>query len=351
MAARSDDADLAATAGRIDANPLGRIMHGHRELFHTNMLAWFFEHMPSAADEVFRRYAAPGEGGPRRVERERQHLDLVMHWPGRGPLAIEHKVFALPDATQLARYEELTDAWPEPPAKVLLSAIPLGAEAGGWVWLGHAELGALIVAALESDRSWEAETMRRYAALIGDIEALAVRGAGTVRLDDPVWPAGRVLEALPNPQLRTALQKLRAHCVAVEINRGVPGLAAPAHGDMSRATPLVEVLARTRADGYDVKLGWQLQGGQFRRSVTFLDESLVGRTAEARDRRVAVAREHPEWFAMPVGDRHGHDGRGEYNHFDPDFLYRYVKVPELSVRQLLEAAREVDEQVRGLAGR
>ena len=48
----SMDADFRAAAQRIEASPLGRLMYGQRELFHSNLLAWFFDALPEAADET-----------------------------------------------------------------------------------------------------------------------------------------------------------------------------------------------------------------------------------------------------------------------------------------------------------
>ena len=46
------DADFRAAAQRIEASPLRRLMYGQRELFHSNLLAWFFDALPEAADET-----------------------------------------------------------------------------------------------------------------------------------------------------------------------------------------------------------------------------------------------------------------------------------------------------------
>ncbi len=46
--------------------------------------------------------AGRGAGsGDRCVERERENLDLVMHWPDRGSLVIENKVFPSPTPSNL----------------------------------------------------------------------------------------------------------------------------------------------------------------------------------------------------------------------------------------------------------
>ena len=88
--------DFKDVARSIEANPLGRLIYGQRELFHSNLIGWFFDQLPEVADATFRPLAAPGEHSSRLVERERGHMDLVFHWPDRAPLVIENKVFSLP---------------------------------------------------------------------------------------------------------------------------------------------------------------------------------------------------------------------------------------------------------------
>ncbi len=90
--------DFTAIARRIEANPLGRLMYGQRELFHSNLIGWFFDMLPEAADATFRPLTLPGTDSGRWVDRERGHMDLVFHWPDRAPLVIENKVFSLPTA-------------------------------------------------------------------------------------------------------------------------------------------------------------------------------------------------------------------------------------------------------------
>ncbi len=50
--------------------PLSALMFWHRELFHSNLLAWFFRTMPPQAAAVFRGWAAPSTAGERFVTRE-----------------------------------------------------------------------------------------------------------------------------------------------------------------------------------------------------------------------------------------------------------------------------------------
>lgn len=93
-------------------------MFGNSELFHNNMLAWILETFPHEADEVFGSLISPATAGSgtRRVERERENLDLVMHWPDRGSLVIENKVFSVPDSAQLDKYSQKLSKWKQPVA-------------------------------------------------------------------------------------------------------------------------------------------------------------------------------------------------------------------------------------------
>lgn len=142
---------------------MGRLMYGQRELFHSNLIGWFFDELPDIADAVFRPLAAAGEGSSRRVDRERQHLDLVMHWPDRASLVIENKVFSIPAREQLDAYASLTAKWKAEPSLVLLSMSAPTFELGAWTHLSYRSLAARILDELPAEGSYEAETMRRYA--------------------------------------------------------------------------------------------------------------------------------------------------------------------------------------------
>lgn len=113
---------------------------------------------------------------------------------------------------------------------------------------------------------------------------------------------------------------------------------------LTNSTPLVEWFGPATVKGRDLWLGWQLQGNQFRRAVVF-GTDLEGRSVEARRRREVASREHPEFFSFPRGIGGVPAGRKEFNHFAPGFVYRYVKVPDLTVGQLKGAATEVQREV------
>jgi hypothetical protein len=91
---------------KLDEEPLTHLMLGHLELFHSNLLAWFFRRIPNAADRVFGSLTTENlaqTGSKRQVRREKNNLDLWFRWPGRNALVIENKVFSWPSELDVGR--------------------------------------------------------------------------------------------------------------------------------------------------------------------------------------------------------------------------------------------------------
>ena len=83
-----------------------------------------------------------------------------------------------------------------------------------------------------------------------------------------------------------------------------------------------------------------LQEGQFRRYMTLWH--LTGRSDENMAARAQFARAHPSFFdfsvvadALGVDELASMPAPEEFLRFNPDFVYRYAKVPSLRVDQLL----------------
>jgi len=339
--------DIVEAARRIESNPLGRIMYGQRELFHSNLLAWFFDALPDFTDRVFQPLTRPGEGSRRRVERERGNLDIVFHWDAHVPLVVENKVFAIPTAEQLDRYSEVTASWKPAPTLLLLSVSAPTFAVGRWQHLTYRELAERIRSSAPSATSYEVETMLRYAQLAEDLHALVV---GTEVRDraEPVWLTPSAVGAVSSSQMRAALHKARAQRVAQLISSSIPGLEKPAASGMTNATPLVEVLEYVFTEGMHLHLGWQLQGEQFRRAVVYHDRSITGRTEESRRQRERVSEEHLNFFRFPTGLGQIPSGKKAFNHYAPSFVYRYVKAPSMTIGELLDAASEVHSEIVAL---
>jgi hypothetical protein len=327
-----------------------------KELFHSNILGWLFETYPTEATVVLEGLV------PRRdhqragdlVRRKYGYLDLVVELPGFAPAVIENKVFSLPDVEQLRRYAEGALEGLDDPSLILLSfTSPAWADdlfsVGDrqWRWLSYDDLAERIRAASARVRAstlpgsaFAADLLDHYAHLGTTLRRLAAV-IGEPRDEDSVDLESSVLAHLRRIRLHDALSKARAgtlldmprHQIGDEVN----GRAVSWKSDFTKGSVLIEAfVTNDRGD----RVGWQLQGGQWRLAV--ITSVHTGRTDDLRALRHRYVAEHYSgWFDFtPVTDAAGSTAipkaevLGDFNRFNPDFAYRYRLVPGLAVAQL-----------------
>lgn len=330
---------LADTAAELDSEPLARIMYGQRELFHSNLLAWFFDAMPQHADVVFRDLTGPGDASGRGVERERENLDLVMRWDGAAPLVIENKVFSLPERAQLDEYRAKTANWKGSPAvHVLLSMTPPPHDVAGWTYLSYQDLSERIELALvDAPDGYETETMRHYARVIRLLSAML--DTTVVHSSwEFVWLDREQLTTLSSPQTRSALAKLRARRVRQHLDAHGPD-GGWTESAISHSQPLVGWRRQLMVDGQAIEAGWQYQEGQLRRCVVL--PHLAGRDTDAKAARTEFAERHPELFDLDLLGAREQRPKAGFAHFAPDFVYRYAKAPDLTIAELVDIAERI----------
>ncbi|MGZ0712310.1 PD-(D/E)XK nuclease family protein (plasmid) [Coraliomargarita sp. W4R53] len=344
---------LQELARELNVEPLARIMYGQRELFHSNLLAWFFDALPDLADVVFRGLtldSASSDISLRCVERERENLDLVLRWPGAAPLVIENKVFSLPEQAQLDKYRDKTARWKGAPARhVLLSMSPPREPVKGWTYLSYRDLAERIDLALNDvvESSYEVETMRRYSRVVRILNAL-LDTTIVHSPEEPAWLSSSELAEVDSNQTRTALRKLRARRVQSVITTNGPNVGFT-ESDMSHSQPLVGWRRHVRVAGVEIQAGWQYQEGQFRLCVVL--PHLEGRSNESKSARTDFARNNPKLFdftplkkilqSQPAQTM----PRDRFGHFAPSFVYRYVKAPNLTVAQLVAVTHAINESL------
>jgi hypothetical protein len=358
--------ELDETVMRLKREPLTHLMLGHRELFHSNLLAWFFDCMPGSADAVFRPLTGTSSHGsaPRAVRREKKSLDLWFTWPGHRPLVIENKVFSLPDEVQLAKYGERAGADVEHPALWLLSLsypgwtddrkVIAGHE---WRWLSYSDLAERIRSAVPDEAgSYESQTMRHYADVVDLLSELVTE----VVVTDPKETIRLPLDveaALGDDRLASVMAKLRARSVAQHVSAALRDAGCrqtDVGSGLTHAKSLVEWFIRVNR-APEARAGWQLQENQFR--LALICPHLKGSEPEKRHARFEFAKANEDLFDFNVIDdilgtrtapfipdlrtsSHG------FRRFDPDFVYRYKQTPELTVAQLEAAALVIARRMR-----
>lgn len=336
-----EDADAIRTIVReLESNPILAMSLGSRELFHSNLLAWFI----SSYEPVARGLGLPGEVC---VLREKEHTDLLIKHDDQRLMIIENKVFALPDTSQLARLGD-------PPRSsaaelVLLSLTPPGWPDGSWTspagnrwtWLSYAQLSAKLRPALPAVAAADAyagATLERWLDHLAHLDGLA-RMAGRPSQDDPVMLPEAQRAALRDARLDAPVQKMRYQQVAA----GLAARGVSATAGFTRGLGLVQKFTED-PDGQ--RWGWQLQGDQFRLTIIVPEgHPGHGRDQESRAAREEEAARHPGYFdfsAVPVS---GTATVSRYCHYAPDSVYRYVRVPGITVEQAVQLGYVYSQQI------
>jgi hypothetical protein len=292
------------------------------------------------------------------VGRERRHIDLDVRSGTSGEgLVLENKVTALPDVEQLKRYvEDVRTNRPDVAARsgfVLLSLVaPPTALPDPWRWVSYRELSpALEEVAGAMPPGFDADFTRRYAELTGQLADLVHAAGVDGHLDEPYFLVASLDARLREAGVRDLVLKVRTVQLVQGVVEQVPHVpAARYEAGWSRGNPLAAYFTKEARTGDlgDFNLGWQLQGRQLRLAAVLSDEEWYGTGPTKRADREAAADEHlAGWLdprsldVMLPGRLVPNAGRLPYNHFAPDFVYRYALVtPEITSEEL----------IRGLSG-
>jgi hypothetical protein len=276
---------------------------------------------------------------------------LAVELPGLAPFVVENKVFAPPDEAQLDVYAAGPLAGLAEPTLLLLSLgrpmwdadtyrSPCGRV---WRYLSYLDLADALDVARDGVGGFDGDLVAHYCSFIRHLHALA-DVAGHVGDNDPIALDDATGKLLRGVRLHDAVGKLRARVAIAAARAYTASLLPEAHirweALFSNAVPLVAAFL-DRGDGD--WLGWQYQGGQWR--VVVVTDRHMGTDSATRTRRhTYVAERYADWFdfsaipkliGRPIDAVPPTETRGEYNGYNPDFVYRYRKLPNLTRAELV----------------
>ena len=342
----------------LSAEPLLHMSLHSKELFHSNIIAWFCETYPQAARDTLSRWVPRRDSNKHRVQREKQSLDLVIELPGLAPIIIENKVFAPPDESQLERYsvkslgiDELHD-----PIFILLSLGDPNWQGSSftsssgvtWKYVSYRALAEAMTENIQGINGFSGDLLRHYVSFISLLHNL-VEHLASPGSNDPLDLPDATKKLLQPIRLSGAIEKFRYRSSAASIQRAmasVPlGATAVYNANFTTGLPLLDVFVQCR-NGDSV--GWQYQNQQWRLAVKTKLHS--GKSAELkRLRHKLVAESYLDWFdfspLQQLTERKTSsvpkkELKGEFNSYAPDFTYRYRKLPNLTMNELEVLSRE-----------
>jgi hypothetical protein len=339
------------------SEPLLHMSLHSKELFHSNVLAWLCETYPEASGRILSTWASKRDSDLHSVQRERLNLDLIAQVPGLAPVIIENKVFSPPDESQLDRYSakilkqrDLTN-----PTLILLSLTnpnwvnsryvsKYGLE---WRYVSYRELADALKVAVPAVPGFPGEVLGHYVSFISRLHEL-VQDLVTPHADEPIGITSSAGELLLRIRLKDAVEKLRARTTAASMQRTMEPLLksnpAKFKAAYTNGKPLLEAFIDCRNGD---RIGWQYQNDQWRLAVIAKKHAGQSKALRAR-RHKSVAERYCKWFDFsPISDLIGRDiskvprfeSDDRYYGYDPDFVYRYRKLPDLTVSELETLSR------------
>jgi len=148
-----------------------------------------------------------------------------------------------------------------------------------------------------------------------------------------------VVAPLGEVRMADAFQKFRTRAVSHMLERRLAeeGIEYDFVGTgFTNGSPLLGARI-TLADG--AQIGWQLQGEQWRRFL-IVPEHLQGKDEALKSLRIAYAdQNHSGWFRFSEEERLGRFAgapSSDYKHYSPGFVYDYIRVPGMTVRQVVQ---------------
>lgn len=338
----------------LDENPVLVMSLHSKEVFHSNLLGWLIERDPKAGARVLAPWLIVDEScNTLRVQRERNHLDLVVELPGHQPLIIENKVFSLPLEEQLEGYAEknIPNLGISSGSRVLLSLADPGWAQGkfqDWRWASWRELIDCAAAEFSGD-AFIQELVRQWVELVRTLARLTETFAPD-DLEAPVHLDGETLALLEQVGLADAMRKFRNFAFRGKIEQAFRSAGIrvdEVEAGFSNKHPLLSVKVSV-ADGSTI--GWQLQAGQWRRFVIVPEQWQGG---PASKRSSYVQEHHAAWFDFSTEQTLGPFGGApntSHKHFAPGFVYDYVRVPGLTGDLLLQLSVTVTQTALDYAG-
>jgi hypothetical protein len=321
-----------------------------KELFHSNVIAWFCEAFPVEAVRVVAHWVPERDTSVHRIQREHKNLDLVIELPGLAPVILENKVFSPPDEQQLDDYAKKKLPEIIDPTRILLSlgapnwldSLYTSTTGAVWKYVSYRQLGTALREAVQDISGFDGDLLRRYVKFIDLLQELAdvIGNPGT---DDPVEVNDETNLILKTVRLHDAIGKLRTRSAVASIERtlmedvGLGEIIFKA--DFTHSQPLMEAFVQ-RENGDSI--GWQLQGKQWRLAIKTAVH--VGETSDLRDRRYAYAEQvYADWFdfseiqeliGRTVSVNSSKEKKGTFTGYQPDFVYRYRNLPGLTLKEL-----------------
>ena len=350
---------------KLAREPVFQMSLNSKELFHSNILAWFCSSFPDEARQVFSEWVPSRNSTTHQVMREKNNLDLVIEIPGLAPMVIENKVFAAPDNKQLDRYAEKKEIKNfEEPSLFLLSLgnpnwvgdVFVSPSGLTWRYISYRKLSTALCNAVKDVSGFDGDLIRHYVDVIRLLQEI-LDEITMLNPEEQVFLDLSTRKLLEQIRMADAFGKLRARQSILKLAELTKSVIASKKIEFNSAftngEPLIDGCVLGQSGD---RLGWQYQANQWRLAVWCALHK--GETEDLRQKREKyVAKHYQAWFdfdplqtlieprTSKISKR---ESSGGFLSFAPQFIYRKRDVPGLTISELEILSRHYLTQAENL---
>lgn len=342
--------NLQAICSKLEVNPVFQMSLNSKELFHSNVLAWFCKTFPKEAQEVFGQWVPSSTSTRHQILREKNNLDLLIEIPNLAPIVIENKVFAAPDDEQLNAYSEKAVVRNlKNPCLILLSLgkpnwddnIFVSPTGKTWKYLSYQDLSNALRDAIKSIPGFEGDLLQHYVEVVDLLQGI-LDNVSAIEPEEQVFLSASTRSLLEQVRMADAFGKLRARQLVVTLRQS---WKSSTHANRTKfemaftnGEPLIEGNVMNKNGD---RLGWQYQAGDWRLAVWCAKHQ--GDSEDLRKKRENhVAKEYADWFdfepvsalIQPESKISKMESSGGFLKFNPEFVYRKRKLKGLTLADL-----------------
>lgn len=313
-----------------------------QELFHSNTFGWLLREHPQELRPLLEVLGGTTYPDVDTVEvaRELKHLDVVVNPVGADPkVVVENKQYSIPYPAQLLKYNSVKLPWSSSHGEegapntryVLLSLMdPCFELPAPWVHVNYSAIAGALDLVDPKALGRTADLFNRYRALVQRLVALAEALDPAQALDEP-FSAIQVVDKLPGGSLDGAIYKTRISGLVQVVQAR---LEVPRSFVVDGGRGGCGLISYWRRLAPTRMIGWQYQvvDKQLRYQAKVEDRDLQGEKHILARAQIAES-EYIEFFDHSnLGLVLGSDlkpktyAAGEWNRFNPDFVYRHRPV-------------------------
>lgn len=334
---------------KLKRSPIFNMSLGSKELFHSNFIAWAIESGSVDAASFLNKLcpdAVERSAKLRKVEREKDNLDLRIWFENGQNVVIENKVKSLPDEEQLQKYSEKLKT-PRNATCILLSLTKpdffdkhtyrSSVHGVTWVHASYEDLYNVVTSMTIHDDPYKSDLIKDYGDFIRHLNQLRTACTFTWKNHKELLKYGtQNYKLLKEIRLHDIYEKWRMGEIRKQLEKLCDTRNITFDIGYTHEQGLLDILPENYKSREDYFYSIQIQGNQLRQVLKIKKPKGDLIFEEAR-KRMEDGPVNQRWFLdsnekmLPANtDKKAKESQCGFCKFDSTFAYRHESLPDLS---------------------